>query len=732
MAGIPREAVFGLGLFSLSSDLLSQVSFFSTVARAVGTRKKAFVKIRVLASLAGVLLANPCFAEEETKVVVPEVVVTATRFKDWYVDTPVNVTVITAEDIKNSAAKTLPDLLSEQAGITIHDFFGNNAATTTVDLRGFGITGGQNTLILLDGRRISDIDLSGVQWSAIPFAAIDRIEIVRGGGAVLYGDGASSGVINIISKSPAAGASTAQVTARVGSYDTTEAQLNVNYLGSRAGINFTASNFGSDGYRANNRNRQSNALADLRWITDGGEIALKAGADHQGIRLPGARRVQPSAGVNQLETDRRGTSTPLDYAQRSGNQLTLDWRQRIAFGEFIIGSGYREKMQTSYFDFGGFPDYRVTNLHVWSFTPRVRIAQPLFGKENTLVIGYDGYRWDYRLRTSISTLAIAQPINTVAATQQNSAFYLHNTTRLGERATLAAGWRSERFKISANDAFDPTAPGGAFGSGAPAASQSESVYAYELGVRYQAAPVLALIGKLGRGYRFANVDETYETTPAFTAQFQFLRPQINRSTELGAELKDTRGSLRATLFNIDVTDEIHLDAFTAGIGNTNLPPSRRRGLELEGRWLAVKTLTLSAAYTYTDARFRDGVLPGGASTVVIAGKRVPLVPQHKANLGASWAFAPKTRVNAIATYVGEQLMDNDEGNTLGVTIPSYTVADLKLTHEQGPWRLSAAVNNLFNRKYYNYAVRSQFVADRYNVYPLPERNAMVALEYAFK
>jgi outer membrane receptor protein involved in Fe transport len=60
------------------------------------------------------------------------------------------------------------------------------------------------------------------------------------------------------------------------------------------------------------------------------------------------------------------------------------------------------------------------------------------------------------------------------------------------------------------------------------------------------------------------------------------------------------------------------------------------------------------------------------------------------------------------------------------------VADLKLTHEQGPWRLSAAVNNMLNRKYYNYAVRSQFVADRYNVYPLPERNVMVALELALK
>jgi iron complex outermembrane receptor protein len=127
-----------------------------------------------------------------------EVVVTATRFKDKSADKPVNMTVITREDIQHSSARTLPELLSIQAGISTRDIFGNNAASASVDIRGFGAAAGQNTLILLDGRSITDPDLSGVQWSAIPFASIERIEIMRGSGAVLYGDGASSGVINII------------------------------------------------------------------------------------------------------------------------------------------------------------------------------------------------------------------------------------------------------------------------------------------------------------------------------------------------------------------------------------------------------------------------------------------------------------------------------------------------------------------------------------------------------
>jgi len=107
------------------------------------------------------------------------------------------------------------------------------------------------------------------------------------------------------------------------------------------------------------------------------------------------------------------------------------------------------------------------------------------------------------------------------------------------------------------------------------------------------------------------------------------------------------------------------------------------------------------------------------------------VPRHKLNAGASWTFVPKARLNALVTYVGSQYMDNDEGNT-GTKIPAYTVADLKLAWEDRGWRLSAAVNNLFDEQYYNYAVRSQFVPDRYNAYPLPERNFTMTAEYTFR
>ena len=110
--------------------------------------------------------------------------------------------VITAEDIRNSPAQNLTDILKSEAGIQIqHVSAGANGARDTVDLRGFGATATSNVLVLVNGRRFNDFDLQGFDFSSIPLNAIERIEITRGNsGAVLYGDGAVGGVINIITK----------------------------------------------------------------------------------------------------------------------------------------------------------------------------------------------------------------------------------------------------------------------------------------------------------------------------------------------------------------------------------------------------------------------------------------------------------------------------------------------------------------------------------------------------
>ena len=127
-----------------------------------------------------------------------EVVVTATRTQKRDVDVPAATTVITAEEIKDSGAASVSDVLQKVNGFTYKAFGPAGAAqgvmTNEVNLRGF--RGG--TLILMNGNPISW--RGKYNLDAIPASSIERIEIVKGGSSVLYGSEAMVGVINIITK----------------------------------------------------------------------------------------------------------------------------------------------------------------------------------------------------------------------------------------------------------------------------------------------------------------------------------------------------------------------------------------------------------------------------------------------------------------------------------------------------------------------------------------------------
>jgi len=656
------------------------------------------------------------------------VVISATRFPEDVRRLPASVTVLDAADIEKSAARTLPELLAEQAGLTLKDFYGNNAAITSIDMRGFGVTGTQNTLILVDGRRVTDIDLSGVQWAAIPLAAIERIEILRGTGAVLYGDGATAGVVNVITRSPLRQGRRAEASLRGASYGTREGQLYGSHAGETLGINATLYGYEADGYRENNRDLQKNSGLSLRWGPGESYLDLRAGTDRQELRLPGARNVQPSIGLDEYAADPRGAQTPLDWSIRDGERLGATWVTRLGAAELNLGADWRDKHQQAYYDQSGFPAYRDDRLEYTALTPRMRVPLVLGGQRHDLTLGADWIRWRYASSRSDRPANIGQPVNRVRIDRDSEALYVQDRVELSAASLLTLGWREERAAYWAADTYDPSA---GFGSQAPAAAARQSEHAWELGLRQALSNAWALMARAGRSFRFVGADEIYENDAAFAAQFQILRPQTARTHEAGIEWRTRAMRLRATAFQTDVADEIHLDPFTFGVGNTNLPPSRRRGVELDGAWRLTPALQLTGGYAYTDARFRDGVLPGNAffgTNVSIAGKRVPLVPEHKLNLGFAWDLGSRTQLSGALTAVSAQYMDNDEPNSLGVKIPAYNVMDLKLAHEFGWGRLALAANNLFDEQYYTYAVRSQFTADRYAVYPLPGRTFALTAE----
>jgi iron complex outermembrane receptor protein len=668
--------------------------------------------------LAAIAAALPLSVRAEDTATTGPVVVTATRL-DELANMPASVTVITSEDIARSPAKSLPDLLALEAGVNRSSLFGNFGTRDAVDMRGFGAAAGQNTLILLDGRRLSDVDLAAVDFPAIPLQAIERIEILRGSGTVLYGDGAVGGAINIVTRGPGRAGTRGSARLGAGSYDTRALDADVSHAQGGFSASLFANHLRTDGYRDNNDLEQTNLLADLRWQEHDREWFLKLGGDEQDLRLPGARRMEPGAGIDELANDRRGTSTPDDYAKQDGRQLTAGVLAFLSGGaRLTVDGGYRRKHQQANLESGA--SYLDSELATWSFTPRLTVPQTLLGSRGSATVGVDYYRSAYDSDRSESRASADTPIHRIAIEQRSLALYGQIAGEVAAGTHLSAGARTQRVDLEANDSFDPTAPGAAFESEAADLRQDDQETAYELGLRHHLDQRLSVFARLGRSNRFATVDELFEfDSTTFLRVFSPLKPQTADSIELGTDYVRGDRRISASAYRMNLRNEIHFNPNT--FTNDNLDPTRRYGFALSAAEHLADTVRVKADYTYTRSEFRAGTFEGND---------VPLVPRHTGALTLAWDVLPKATLSASARYTGPKRFDNDQSNTFE-KIPQYTIVDVKFVQALGAWQWQAAVNNAFNEEAFDYGIRSVFTPGTYNAYPLPERNYSLSVAREF-
>src|SRR3989338_223294 len=159
-----------------------------------------------------------------------------------------DVTVIDQDMIEASNASTVAQILSQQLGVNIYD--NGTVKTATIDIRGFGDTASRNVLVLVNDRKVNPVDISGPDLLQIPLDSVQRIEIVRGFGTVLYGDNAVGGVVNIITKE-GQGKLSGKISGTYGSYESRSTSAEVS--GSTKHVSYYAYSDYDDkhGYRQN-------------------------------------------------------------------------------------------------------------------------------------------------------------------------------------------------------------------------------------------------------------------------------------------------------------------------------------------------------------------------------------------------------------------------------------------------------------------------------------------------
>ena len=150
------------------------------------------------------ILATAGMAAEENSIAstrLNETVVSTENFGTSVLETPKNVTVITAADIEKYGAQSVEEAVRSVPGMYISSTGGQDFMADIIFRGQIPGKSAQNILVLVDGSSInSTTDTGAFNLNLVPIDTVERIEVVPNGGNVLYGEGAVGGVINIITK----------------------------------------------------------------------------------------------------------------------------------------------------------------------------------------------------------------------------------------------------------------------------------------------------------------------------------------------------------------------------------------------------------------------------------------------------------------------------------------------------------------------------------------------------
>jgi iron complex outermembrane recepter protein len=647
-----------------------------------------------------------------SEVVMKEVVVTGTRFEEQVERIPANITVIDEEDIRNSNARSIPDLLRNEEGIVVRDLLGTGK-TAQVDLRGFGESAPSNVLVLVDGRRVNEIELSGVDWTQIPLENIERIEILRGTGSVLYGDNAVGGVINIITKIPSHKPSFT-AGADLGSYGMHGERFSLSGgQGKFAGLlygNYESTN----GYRENNDYRAKDIGGKILYdATDFLALNLSGSYHSDDYGLPGPLPEEA------LSTGRTSSLSPLDRAETRDGYVRLGLDLAMgAYGNLVTDLSLRDRDSSSAFPDPLFPFAIDGKTKTKSLLTRYIWKGSLFDRANTLVAGADIYRSDQDIKTYSGLFSPTASLTGTADIGRDSiGFYISNDFSILDDFILSAGARYEKVEYDLHQRdlsafpFEPLDQ-----------SVTEREPAYSAGLTYLYSGKSSVFARANRSFRFPLTDElvVFDFFEGKIAVNSDLKPQTGVHYETGIRHYFTprlQGTL--TLFRADIKNEIFFNPAT--FTNENYPETRHQGVEVGGKAELLEILTLYGNYTYEKAVFEGAPFDGND---------IPAVPRNKLNLGLRiHDVAPGLALTFQYNYVGSSYLISDQANQFD-KLESYYTIDARISYSVKQINAFVGVNNLTDREYSEYGVLGGFVPSPF-FYPAAERNWVAGLRFVF-
>jgi len=696
-----------------------------------------------IVSLLGLTLSSQAFAISN-ELDAPKVVVSASRVEESISQVPANIKLISREDISNSGATSIPQILSQLGGLLIRgNSLGQFNIDAVVDMGGYGPTATSNTLILLNGQRLNPADSGGASWETVALGSIDRIEIVQGGSSVQYGNGATGGVINIITNGITTNKNNLSVT--TGGFGTRVFSVSLaQQLANDLGVQLNASSSNTDGWRKNSATDVYTINGKItKKLNENDRVYLDILASKSDAQTPGGVVGQVGGGEPKLAKFNNIGSTNktanAGFTLGSAFELTdkTKFEGEVFYKRRTIDTNfpfYATAASISIYDYPSGPD--VSNITSWdlNITPRIKLN---FENGADAVVGWDYGKSKENSKNSYGGAAaqtISQNLwgyffNNITTSNQsaditNNSIYLIGKIPLINSFEISGGARRQVQNISSND-LSITSP-----NGAVSASNTYSANAGDISLTSNYAPGQKVYVKWNQSFRFANIDDLWGFDP--NTQMRIfsgaLKPQIGKTYEAGGSWSIGNTLLSASLFNTDTYNEIRYNTET--FYNTNSPYTiTRKGVILDLNSYITSQLSVGFGGKYQTTEYGSGAY---------SGKQLALAPKTLLNARILYKFDENWSVGGVTNFVGTQYYDSNPPTTYTLSkMPSYTVTDLFAAYKKGHWDGRLTIKNITNEHYatsggYGYvSLPGGSGGYSYYYYPSDPRSVFASLSYNF-
>lgn len=644
--------------------------------------------VRLCVSALAVFAAFPVLAQSQAQGTLDEVVVTATRFAEPADALPFGVSVVTAEDIARSGVGTVNEALIKLLGVPGRlDSYGGG--DYSLDLRGFGTTAASNQVVVLDGIKLNEADLGGTRLAGIAIDSVAKIEVLRGSGSVLYGQGATGGVIVITTKAGQGSerGNQASLYTAVGSYGLREARASATLASGGFSLDVSGNKREADNHRDNFKSDTDGSSVKAQWSNDWLRLGASYSRDDLETGLPGA------LSAAQYLANRSQTTSPNTTAKLNNTRQGVFAQAELGDWQLALDVGQRNKSLDSLSS--GVSTYQY-DIDANTLALRARRESAWDKTRNALTIGYDQSDWERTVSGSFGSVG----------TQKSEALYVQDDVTFSTKTRLSLGYRSENIKQTYRDGFS------AFGS-------EGDQNAWELGLTQPMSDLWTVYGRVGSSFRLANIDEL-----GFTLPGAVLSPQTSRDIEVGNRWQYADGRVELRYYRNNMRNELGYDgtvvnanSYTGYGANINFDPTLRQGIELESKHSLSKTWSLQTTLGIREAKFTEG-----AHTSMT----VPLVANKTLAIRADWKPLPDHSINAGVVMVSSQFVDLNNQ----CKVPGYATVDARYAYQLRNMEFSMGVSNLLDVDYYTNAYRCTGGVTN-GIYPEAGRAVTAALRVKF-